>query len=106
MCLNIGAILPEPKTNAENEFLKSLSPGSFVLGLSDSASEGQWVWESDSSPADWANWVNAQTPVNYVQDCARAMVGGFWEDLKCNPTTLPVTTPMSVVCQKIVSGEN
>ena len=60
-CASYNAILPEPRTEGENEFLDSLNAQLFPLGLNDKEEEGVWRWDSDGSLVNWKYWANFKT---------------------------------------------
>ena len=68
-----------------------------LLGLTDSANEGKWVWSSDGSGLDYSNWGNGN-PSGGAEDCAEyfywneSMPWG-WNDDLC-------TSSRWAICQK------
>ena len=57
LCASLGGILPEPRDELENDFLDSLDPEQFTLGMTDRVAEGIWVWDSDGSLVTWTYWI-------------------------------------------------
>ena len=50
-CKQHGGILPEPRSQEENEFLNNLNSDTFVLGMNNKETEGtSLVWDSDGTP--------------------------------------------------------
>ena len=59
MCSEVGGILPEPRSEEENNFLKTLIEDRagaryFAIGMRNEG--GSWLWRSDDSPVTWFNW--------------------------------------------------
>ena len=57
VCRNHGGRLPEPKDDMENTFLDDLITGTFMLGMTDKATEGRWVWDSNRLEVNWQYWM-------------------------------------------------
>ena len=115
MCGNIGAILPEPRDAAESDFLDTLTPDTFVLGVSDDVTEDDWVWRSSGSPVVWSHWGSGEPNGGSGENCAvvlRGLAGNisdrkFWADVNCNASSLQEGgVQMSAVCQKNPEGMN
>ena len=51
-CEYYNAILPEPRTEAENKFVAGLND-MFYLGVNDRDHDGVWTYNSDNSPVTW-----------------------------------------------------
>ena len=113
LCADMGATLPMPKTQAENDALDALTNGGgdFYLGLSDDHSEGAWLWE-DGSDMAWSNWAqagearwgaepNGGAGQNYavmMKDLVKAEYSHRWADVR------PSREAALVVCQTGVSS--
>ena len=93
ICDTHGGFLPEPRGEADNQFLNSLATDSFFLGMTDTADEGQWVWDSDGSPVTWTNWIFEEPNGGRGENCVM-MFRQFmsdsnghrtdgWNDLPC-----------------------
>ena len=41
----------------------------FWLGMTDTAAEGQWVWNSDGSPVTWTIWGRGEPDGGSSQNC-------------------------------------
>ena len=117
VCHNHGGFLPEPRDEAENQFLDSLGTDMFMLGMTDRDVEGQWVWDSDGSPVTWKSWVKWSDPRaatvpngGRVENCAlmlrqsKSESGGHrsdgWRDADCNSDPHIVVQPISLICEK------
>ena len=113
-CENYGGHLPEPRDEWENVFLNNLGSGTFVLGMTDTATDGQWVWESDGSLVDWFKWLqwtsyppepNGATAENCVAVAQQAwtdMAGHAtdgWADIDCDADAWARSTK-SLICEK------
>ena len=102
----LDAILPEPKDVGESSFVQNLNPGKVFLGMTDTATEGTWVWGSDGSRVLWTNWLSAQgEPDGGVkQNCAIMMRSKYagqeghkdegWLSKDCS------NKPKNIICQK------
>ena len=112
-CASYNAILPEPRTEEENNFLDSLNAQTFPLGLNDKEVEGVWRWDSDGSPVNWFHWGNYKT---YVPEPNGGRAGNCvvmvkhhlesdlltssasWADIECGQAQI---APKNLVCQKV-----
>ena len=114
-CRNIGAHLPEPRDEQENLFLDSLGSDTFVLGITDEAVEGQWVFESDGSPLTWFSWMhythyperpnsgrngNCAVMTRRTEDHLSGHRSQDWNDFSCNSNPYLEELPKSLICQK------
>ena len=114
-CHNLGAFLPEPRDELENQFLDLLGADTFLLGLTDKVTEGQWVWDSDGSPVTWGSWITwangGSEPDGGVQQNCMVMArnwqsneGGHrsegWMDTNCQSPEIYRDIPKSLVCQR------
>ena len=100
-CLQLGGILPEPRTPGENQFLNNMGTDTFLLGMNDRETEGTWVWNSDGTPVRWFNWYDPPSG-GTIKNCAIMLrtlgnVGPEWLDLKCG---YEYDFPISLICQK------
>ena len=113
-CQIYGGYLPEPKDEKENTFLKDLGTGTFILGMTDKATDGQWVWESDGSLVDWTKWIEwanllnepnggtAENCVAFAQQLWKGMTGHAtdgWADINCTSDSWARSTK-SLICEK------
>ena len=59
----------------------------YWIGLTDSAVEGQFIWEHSSKPLEWSHWAWFE-PNNARgnEDCVMSGYGndGVWDDMDCN----------------------
>ena len=101
-CQNLGGFLPEPRDEAENQFLDSLGSDMFTLGMTDRVVEGQWVWESDGSPVTWTGWVRLGTndpePVIVLRRLNSHYAGhrtDGWADIPCDSIHFVRSNPRS-----------
>ena len=104
ICLQHGGILPEPRSQEENEFLNDLNTDMFVLGLSDVEIEGSWLYDSDRSTVAFTNWHPGQPRGGTGKNCAVmrnfANGGAFWSDVPCLSDGDLNAFNMSLICQK------
>ena len=115
VCHNHGGFLPEPRDEAENQFLDSLGTEMFTLGMTDRDVEGQWVWDSDGSPVTWKTWVhwtdygsipnggtgkNCALMLRHLQSEWRGHRTDGWADYSCTSDSALKTLPKSLICQK------
>ena len=112
-CASHNAILPEPRTEAENNFLDSLNAQAFPLGMDDVDQEGVWRWNSDGSPVTWQYWAkfsvsngaepnggggeNCVVMVKHIYQEKRLTSTASWGDVRCQGQQI---SPKSLVCQK------
>ena len=84
-CHSMGAFLPEPRTEALQNVMKSdFFPRYFWLGLTDVDNEGQFVWETDKTPVSWTNWKTNEPSGRTDYDCVRNVYQStYWQDFKC-----------------------
>ena len=112
VCRSHGGMLPEPRSEEENQFLNSLGSDMFTLGMTDREKEGQWIWDSDQSPVNYSSWYLAQKKPapngGTYENCARMIrrYGGKktkdnradWDDYACYWRS---RVPKSLVCQRL-----
>ena len=95
-CVDIGAILAEPRTLEEDTAITQLSAGNFYwIGLTTTvAITGPWTWESDGQEAVWTNWHPSQ-PNDNIGYCVYVNhdIQSQWSDIRCD------RYQYSVVCQ-------
>ncbi|XP_078684681.1 uncharacterized protein LOC144918092 isoform X2 [Branchiostoma floridae x Branchiostoma belcheri] len=101
-CAEDGAMLAMPRDNETNAFIHGLMTGyARWIGLTDSANEGEWVFQDGGTlaSAGYSNWNpgepnNAANDPNVEEDCARMrQVNSKWNDAVCS------TTAPGFVCQ-------
>jgi len=88
-CSERGLHLASVHSQLEHDFIDGLSHDQLLwIGLSDLASEGDFVW-SDGSAVDYTNWRRAQPNGGDAHDCGY-MGGGAWDgelsDYACSNT--------------------
>ena len=85
VCHSYGGQLPEPRDEGENKFLDSLGTGAFLLGMTDTETEGQWVWDSDGSEVNWKNWMDWSTdsdePYRGDEENCVVMAQDMWNNI-------------------------
>ena len=105
-CEEKGGWLAEILSPEENSSLKQLSIGfTYWIGLTDSAVEGQFVWQHSSKPLNWSNWADNQPDDNDGdEDCV--VVTGLpgqqqWNDEACtfSRNNTPPPWPHLALCQ-------
>ena len=114
-CASYNAILPEPRTEEENDFLDSLDAQLFPLGLNDKEEEGVWRWDSDGSNVTWKYWAEFESfprdpNGGRTENCVvmikhSSMFASFqltssssWSDVPCIGL---FRTNKNLVCQKV-----
>ena len=110
LCLQHDGILPEPRSQKENEFLNNLGSEMFLLGMSDKDTEGRWLWDSDRTPVDYFNWgavpgagqePNGQRSQNCIVMMRNFVSGGAsWADISCASDYHLEAQTKSLICQK------
>ena len=105
LCANHGAMLPEPRSQEDNEFLKTLtSTQDFLLGMKRNDS-GIWVWDSDGEPVVYDGWRGVVITDNHDTNkhcgaMSQSPTAGGWFDMECvyNPTQVLPTT--ALICEQ------
>ena len=101
-CRQHGLILPEPRSQEENDFLHNLNTDMFVLGMSDVTREDSWVWDSDGSPVIYTNWGSREPNGGREENCA--VMEKFevenWADIPCASRPRLDLEPKILICQK------
>ena len=105
ICLQHGGILPEPRSQEENDFLNNLNTDMFPLGLRDVETEGSWLWDSDGSPVIYTNWRPGQPQGGVNENCAfvyrnKNNLGPLWGDLRCLPSSHMEQQNKNLICQR------
>ena len=109
-CSSLGMMLPMPRDEGENEFLKDLTSSIFMLNMMYDEATSEWLWmDDDNSSVQWYNWrVNS---VALIGKCAIRLGNitnsnslGKWTDFHCLfPSALKNQFPaskQSIVCEK------
>ena len=110
-CQQHGGMLPEPRSQQENDFLDELGSSMFLLGMNDIVTEGVWRWDSDVSDVIFQNWRPGQPDDNLGihEHCAvmnrdySQLSGGqssSWDDLPCSSDSYMDGQPKSLICQR------
>ena len=113
-CQQHGGMLPEPRSQQENDFLDQLGTEMFVLGMNDKVTEGVWRWDSDGSEVIFQNWEpgqpgNGADSLGLPEHCAvmerdyakrRGIPSSSWGDLPCSSDSHMDGQPKSLICQR------
>ena len=106
-CLHNGGNLPEPRSKEQNDFLHDLNTKMFLLGMSDSQTEGTWLWDSDNTPVIYTNWhdihgaTNGATSINCAVMMKHYEKGqALWGDLPCRSNSYMDGFGKSLICQR------
>ncbi len=84
-CQSRGGKLFEPKSAAINDAVGALMTTSFLIGITDVASEGTWRYESDNQIYTYEKWFKAE-PNNAGgnEDCIHVHATTYeWNDVPC-----------------------
>ena len=109
LCAAKEAILPEPRSEAENQFLVDLEGELSPLGMNDDEVEGTWVWNSDGSPVVFNNFESGEGRDGAAENCALLgrhieKVGKMtddWHDVPCESTDWFDSRPTKrLICQR------
>ena len=102
-CRSIGAYLPEPSNENENDilhnFMKNMMNSSIKaiwLGATDSANEGTWIWQSAGQGLSYHKWRPGNTNQEN-KDCSCFFHDGLWTYCTCN-------RKLYSICQKKLGG--
>ena len=103
-CTQEGGMLPEPRSEEENDFLGTLTSDWFALGMNDEETHGTWVWNSDDSPVSWTNWHPGQPSGGDFIKCAAVKKagtngGGTWADIACFHQNWMDSIDKVLICQ-------
>ena len=111
-CQQHGGILPEPRSQQENNFLDGLGTEMFLLGMNDKGTEGVWVYDRDGSEVKFTNWWPGKPGhedglLGLEEDCAVMMKNyrngsDKWSDRPCSTTgiTYLEREKKSLICQR------
>ena len=113
-CQQHGGMLPEPRSQQENDFLDELGTSMFTLGMQDTVSEDVWRWDTDRSEVIFQAWRpgqpgNGADALGVPEDCAvmgrdySDVSGGptwSWDDLPCDSDSYWDGKPKSLICQR------
>ena len=100
-----NSILPEPRTEEENNFLLDLDSSFIPLGLNDKKEEGVWRWDSDGSLVSWLHWHKTQPNGGRRENCAvmDKRFSSLWSDWPCVYSPVGKRNgPIRLVCQRIL----
>ena len=106
ICLQHGGILPEPRSQVDNDFLNSLNTDMFLLGLRDVETEDSWQWDSDGTPVLYTNWrPNGSPNGGLTENCAfvyrnKENLGPLWGDLPCLSDSYMERQNKNLICQR------
>ena len=100
-CESDGSFLAIPRSQAEDDFIKSLSPNKDIwIGINDIEQEGSFVGV-DGSEISWTNWDSNQpdggTNENGVAISGFSSDNGRWYDFAVN-------NQFKFVCSKYIEG--
>ena len=79
-CISLGAKLAAIKSEEENSFIFSHISGDTWFGMSDEASEGNWVFELDGSAAVYKNWHSGEPNGGSSENYGSMWSDGTWDD--------------------------
>ncbi len=83
-CEELGGHFVTIDSQEENDFL--LAAGfTTMIGISDRANEGDFVW-SDGSPVDFTAWAGGEPNNLFGEDCTYLQADGTWNDAGCRGT--------------------
>ena len=111
VCDNHGGHMAEPRDVLENKFLNALGTGAFMLGMTDTATDGQWVWDSDGSSVGWQNWLSWGEPnggenencvvfAKQLWDNMRGHEIDAWADVRCDWDGYIRSKTVNVICER------
>jgi len=103
-CTNEGdlrlAVITNANQNAAVQAAVTQHTGKAYIGLTDSASEGTWVW-SDGSSYSYTNWISGQPATQDNQDCVVMRDSGKnigkWAHVGCGKS---VNDNINFVCER------
>ncbi len=88
----LAEILVAEDTEEINSFLRNKNPNSFYwIGLTDENTEGEFVWTSNGSIAEYTNWESGEPNGEMMEDCVNLNheeQGRKWSDISCEESDL------------------
>ena len=100
-CAKHNAMLPEPRSQQENDFVNSLTVDYlFLLGINDKKKEGTWVWDSDATPVVYENWYPGEPTNHGNSEHCGVMMGKMWWDINCLYDKQRDSYPKVLICQQ------
>ena len=95
LCQKFGGFVVEPRTQTLNDIVKSFVSSNVrtYIGLTDIDTEGNFVWQTDKSIANYTDWKQSEPNGQRRENCViihRDTMG--WHDVDCN-------RPLDYVCQ-------
>lgn len=108
-CLNASSHLVTITSAGENDFVENLIANSVWIGLTDTASEGNFVWVNGET-FSYENWAtlepndggitgSTEDCVILCKDCGTLNTDGRWHDIRCVNTSAS-TAARGFVCEK------
>ena len=77
----------EEQSDIINEVLGGYNSKFYWIGLTDSAVEGQFIWQHSSKPLGWSNWNGGEPNNNFGnEDCVlllKSLYNRKWNDADC-----------------------
>ena len=103
--------MAEPRDELENTFLNDLGSWPFLLGMTDTATDGDWVWDSDGSSVDWHKWQSWGEPNGGARENCVVFARNFWDgnnghspdawlDTLCESDPYVQSRPVNVICER------
>ncbi|KAK1333813.1 hypothetical protein QTO34_006201 [Cnephaeus nilssonii] len=92
LCAELQATVATPKNAEENKAIKDVANDHAFLGITDEATEGQFVYVTGGR-LTYSNW-KKDDPNDFVsgEDCVLLLKDGSWNDISCS-------SPFVAVCE-------
>jgi hypothetical protein len=78
-----------------------LQPVETYLGMSDSVTEGVWIWADSGVAATYKNWAAGQPNGWLTNNCALIDTSGKWANVMCEVVVLQTVT-YPIVCERLI----
>ncbi|KAB0384396.1 hypothetical protein FD755_006313 [Muntiacus reevesi] len=90
LCTALGATVATPKNAEENKAIQDMAPDTAFLGITDEATEGQFMYVTGGR-LGYSNWKkNEPNDHGSGEDCVLLLRDGLWNDVSCSSSFLAI----------------